>query len=274
MSEKDLVFENRQMARGFTSLPNVVLKAKGLSLQAKAVYTALLSYAWSNDECFPGQDSLCEDLDVDVKTLRKYLYELKEYGLIDWKRRMHKTNLYIIKDINNFNFFNSDCQKGNIPQQDRETCPYQYREMSPFLDRETCPEQNNIQDNNTHINNTQSINQSEGNIYSNDKVIDGLIDLNNIKKQYGLNDEDLKVCLSRLQGKNITNIVKYFETIVKNYLSEKNIVNASKEATNDKSNCLNYIPPRNYFNAYGGQRKYDIDDLEKKLLAASRKENI
>lgn len=271
MSEKDLVFENRHMVKGFTSLPNVVLKAKGLSLQAKAVYAALLSYAWFNDECFPGQDVLCNDLDIDGKTLRKYLKELRDFGLIDWTRRFQKSNIYIIKDLNTVDFNNS----GNFTATVRDTFPVQERDTSPVLIREMYPEQNNIQDNNTHINNTQSINQSEGKIYSdNDKLMDGLIDLDNIKKQYNLNDEDIKICLSRLQGKNIKNIVKYFETIVKNYLSEKNIVKASKEATNDKSNCLNYIPPKNYFNAYGGQRKYDIDDLEKKLLAASRRNQV
>ena len=49
---------------GFTQVPNAILRATEISQGAKLVYAMLLSYAWHNNECFPGQDRLAEDLSI------------------------------------------------------------------------------------------------------------------------------------------------------------------------------------------------------------------
>ena len=41
---------------GFTQLPNFILRDPKISIGAKTAYSLLLSYAWHNDLCFPGQD--------------------------------------------------------------------------------------------------------------------------------------------------------------------------------------------------------------------------
>src|SRR5260221_632923 len=45
-------------AMGFTQLPNFLLKSKNLSSGDKVTFAMLLSYAWQNDFCFPGQARL------------------------------------------------------------------------------------------------------------------------------------------------------------------------------------------------------------------------
>jgi len=98
--QKTLVILDPALRRGFTSIPNCVLKAPGLSLAAKAMYAILLSFAWENDECFPGKQALAKAAGVDVRTVHKYLVELREYGLISWARRgLNQTNLYYVHDL-------------------------------------------------------------------------------------------------------------------------------------------------------------------------------
>jgi len=99
LEKHTIVVLNEALKHGFTQLPNYVLKAKKLSFGARLAYAVLLSYAWQEDSCFPGQLRMAEDLDTTPRMLRNYLNELKKYGFIDWQRRgLNKTNVYYILD--------------------------------------------------------------------------------------------------------------------------------------------------------------------------------
>src|SRR5919199_4237426 len=72
---------------GFTQVPRLILRARGLSNTAKLVYALLLDYAWQQGSCFPGQQQLAADLDTTERTIQRALTELRDYGLIAWQRR-------------------------------------------------------------------------------------------------------------------------------------------------------------------------------------------
>jgi DNA-binding MarR family transcriptional regulator len=63
--------------KGFTQVPNALLRHKAISPGSKLVYTMLLSYAWQNDFCFPGQETLAKDMGVTSRSVRTYLKELE-----------------------------------------------------------------------------------------------------------------------------------------------------------------------------------------------------
>lgn len=90
---------NPTLASGFTQVPSPVLRARGLSQEAKCCYALLLDYAWQKGSCFPGQERLAWDLGVRRRqTASAALNELREYGLIDWSRRPNRSNVYLILD--------------------------------------------------------------------------------------------------------------------------------------------------------------------------------
>jgi hypothetical protein len=94
-----LQVENEALRRGFTLIPNYVLRARGLSRDAKLLYGILLSYAWQDSSCFPGYEVLMEDMQCHREALAKYIKELKEKGWIEVRRRgQGKTSIYTIKD--------------------------------------------------------------------------------------------------------------------------------------------------------------------------------
>jgi biotin operon repressor len=94
-----LIIENEALRKGFTITPNYILRDQTVSFGAKLTYTLLLSYAWQEGNCFPGQTRLGHDLGVTRKAVNKYLRELKEKGFVTWTRRgMGKTNVYYILD--------------------------------------------------------------------------------------------------------------------------------------------------------------------------------
>jgi DNA-binding transcriptional ArsR family regulator len=80
---------------GFTQVPNFLLKSSKLSAGDKITFAMLLSYAWQNDYCFPGQDRLAQDLGLSERSVRTHLKSLEQYGLLAIRRRgQGKTNIY------------------------------------------------------------------------------------------------------------------------------------------------------------------------------------
>ena len=80
---------------GFTQVPNVILTDTALSVGAKLAYAMLLKYAWSNDACFPGQQTLAKDMGAGERSIRTYLKELEDIGFLEVKQRgLGKTNIY------------------------------------------------------------------------------------------------------------------------------------------------------------------------------------
>lgn len=96
--EQDTItIEDRTLRNGFTRIPNGVLRREGLSPGAKLAYMGLLSYAWQEGSCFPGQARLAHDLGVGQRSVIRYLKELQAIGLLQVQRRgLGKTNLYIL----------------------------------------------------------------------------------------------------------------------------------------------------------------------------------
>src|ERR1700689_4445942 len=82
---------------GFTQVPNFLLKSKSLSSGDKLAFAMLLSYAWQNDYCYPGQMRLAEDMGLHETNVRKHLKSLEANGLLSIVRRgQGKTNVYIL----------------------------------------------------------------------------------------------------------------------------------------------------------------------------------
>jgi hypothetical protein len=93
-------FEDEALAQGFTQIPNAIVRNPNLSMQAKYLYGLLLSYAWNDPDAYPGLERLRRDTGAKVETLRKYLYELSDAGVLGIERRGRgKTNLYTFKAL-------------------------------------------------------------------------------------------------------------------------------------------------------------------------------
>src|SRR5579863_5074852 len=97
LKERNIVLKGADAAtqQGFTQVPNFLLKMKTLSSGDKMTFAMLLSYAWQNDFCFPGQARLAEDMGLDERTVRRHLKALEAHDLLTISRRgLGKTNIY------------------------------------------------------------------------------------------------------------------------------------------------------------------------------------
>jgi hypothetical protein len=85
---------------GFTQIPNFILRDPSVSIGAKTVYSLLLSYAWHNDLCFPGQDRLAKDVGMGIASVNRFIKELEACSLIEIARRgQGKTNFYTVNFV-------------------------------------------------------------------------------------------------------------------------------------------------------------------------------
>src|SRR5512135_953935 len=87
--DRSLILRGADLAtrRGWTGVPNFILESKQISAGAKLIYAMLLKYARELDECFPGQDRLACDMGNGVRSIRRWLQELEQVGLIKIKQR-------------------------------------------------------------------------------------------------------------------------------------------------------------------------------------------
>jgi hypothetical protein len=90
-----IIGADRATAGGFTQVPNFILTSNKIGVGAKLVYAMLLKYAWANDSCFPGQQTLARDMGAGERSVRTYLKELEKTGYLKITQRgLGKTNLY------------------------------------------------------------------------------------------------------------------------------------------------------------------------------------
>ena len=131
-----LLVENEALRKGFTVIPNYVLRNPLTSLGARMTFTLLLSYAWQEGSCFPGQKRLARDLGIKERMVRYYLTELQKSGFIEAKRRgMGKTNVYVIKDV--------QPDRQNIAGQDRQSIADQERQNIAYKENTDIQKHNN-----------------------------------------------------------------------------------------------------------------------------------
>lgn len=110
-----IVIVDDAMRGGFTQIPNAVLRNPNITTGAKVAYGVLLSYAWQDDHCFPGQERMARDMGVTERSVITYLKQLDESGLIDIKRRgLGKTNLYTINRIRDEDFSSQEVKSLHI----------------------------------------------------------------------------------------------------------------------------------------------------------------
>jgi len=100
LHQRTLIFEDKNIRKGFAQVPNVVLRDSTLSGNEKTLYALLLSYAWQDKECFPGQDKLAEDMGLSRVSVNQMLSKLKNKKLIRIKRQgLGKVNIYHIRKL-------------------------------------------------------------------------------------------------------------------------------------------------------------------------------
>ena len=90
-------------SKGYGTISQHVTRNKNISVQAKGVYSYLVSCAGNDKQTYPTQALMCEELGIKKPlTLRKYIKELQAEGLVKivktTKKSLFYKNIYLICD--------------------------------------------------------------------------------------------------------------------------------------------------------------------------------
>ncbi|MBF7084143.1 helix-turn-helix domain-containing protein [Desulfallas sp. Bu1-1] len=79
--EKTLVILDPTLRGGFTPIPNAVLTASGLSLEAKGLYMIISAFVYGGGT-FPGRHELAKVTGFPVKKVNRIIEELEREGYL------------------------------------------------------------------------------------------------------------------------------------------------------------------------------------------------
>jgi predicted ArsR family transcriptional regulator len=92
----------RNVELGYGTVTKDAMQDRELTIEAKAIYAYLCSFAGGKDEAWPSVNKMCYDLNISENRLRKHLNLLIEKEYIErYRRRYTNTsqwanNVYII----------------------------------------------------------------------------------------------------------------------------------------------------------------------------------
>lgn len=76
------------MSQGFGLSPKIVMRDKRLTVEAKAIYSYIASFAGAGSQSFPGRDLMLEELDISPKRYYKHLQLLVECDYLRIEREI------------------------------------------------------------------------------------------------------------------------------------------------------------------------------------------
>lgn len=88
--------------KNFTQIPNTLLRNPKIKNGPFRLLSVLWSYKYKHNDVFVSQSTLAKDLGVNLRTITGWLSNLKKLELVNWKKRIGRSNLY---SFNMENFF-------------------------------------------------------------------------------------------------------------------------------------------------------------------------
>lgn len=83
----------------FVPIPHAVLYDKRLSMGAKVAYSLLYARCCGKNYCLLGRERLAEELGTNLRTVKRYVAELRGFGLIETHRRMGTSSVTKFSEI-------------------------------------------------------------------------------------------------------------------------------------------------------------------------------
>ncbi len=71
---------------GYGLIPRNIMRDKNISLQAKAIFSYLASFAGNKESAYPSVELMMNELNMSSGTFYKYLKELREHGIVEVKK--------------------------------------------------------------------------------------------------------------------------------------------------------------------------------------------
>ena len=227
------------LSKGYGIIPKLIMQSD-ISIEAKAIYAYMCSFAGNGQSAFPGVDKIIYELKITRRRFYKYRKELEDHGMI----KVQKTR-------------NGNRNSRNI-----------------YIIAQTIPDKCHFD---TYQNEQYQNDYTNNNILTSNKLNNNNVNNNNREVVV---DKEVKKILKGFTTKEISSVIKFCEEnkvhvdvveeklkILKSMKKVNNKVGALISAIkNDWKESSGIDNSKNPKEANFTQREYDYDDLEKGLL--------
>ena len=259
---------------GYGYIPKSVMRCKNISIQAKAIYAYLISFAGRKSEAYPSRKLMCYDLNVSQDTLNKYLKELIEQKLISKtqsrKESKFANNVYcfnyeiepviLLTDNSVTEKFHSDLTENSITEKSGNVI-IDNEQMVTNKNKEN---NNNINTNSNTNNNTNNNNNYKINKESNYS----LQELKSITNKYIHSPELIKAFNEFLDFRQAIHKPVLTEIQLKKMVELLN----NCEDIEDAIACIGYSIRNNYQDLYTDYKTFPVTQKTSKMSADEIKE--
>lgn len=90
----DLLRVEGIMSQGFGLSPKIVMRDQRLTIEAKAIYSYIVSFAGAGNQSFPGRDMMVEELGISIKRYYKHLQLLIECDYLRIEREKGENGMF------------------------------------------------------------------------------------------------------------------------------------------------------------------------------------
>lgn len=206
---------------GYGTIYKQVMKEPKLSIEAKAIYCYLSSYAGGKDIAFPSVSLICHELNISKNRFYKHRNELVDKQIISVKRERTENgfskNIYTINhhfvcrnfvDIQNVDIRNVDIQNVDIQNEDTKN--------------------NSIKKNNIKNNKEKNKSSSDDTTTAYDFLLNNFVEMQNTNKQKEVSNliQDIKdntldvVKVATNYCKENNKGLNYFIAVIKNWIAD------------------------------------------------------
>ncbi len=248
------------LCKGYGIIPKLIMQAN-ISIEAKAIYAYMCSFAGNGETAFPSIEKIIKDLNISESRFYRHRRQLIDYGFIKVQQNKIKgkvvNNTYIILQVINENK-SKNYKEPYLQNKGTDRKPYPQIACTEIVCTEiACTGNEGSNNNRTNNNKTNNNNINNNNT---DVVV----------------NKDFQKVLKGFDESDIKSILKFcFENHIDIEVVEEKlkIINGMKKVNNRVGALIKAIkedwkPNKGQVNnnCNFSQRDYDYDDLEKKLL--------
>lgn len=134
--------ENLFTTQGYGIVSKTVMTMKGLHPMSKCIYAYFQTFNGNDNMIYPSQKTMMADLEIkDAKTLRKYLNQLEEFGLIKIQKTFNKEKnqysnnvYYIAEEYSVMEKWKKEYQEKKSKEESKETTKGSTKEEIPSVE--------------------------------------------------------------------------------------------------------------------------------------------
>lgn len=273
METNNFIQVNGIMSQGYGFSPKAVMRDTRLTIEAKAIYSYMSSFAGSGLTAFPTIELQLHELSISKSRYYKHRKLLEDLGYITIKQtRVKGTNGKVVngKNIYTIEQFPVEKEEVEVPQNKESHKTIENTTFSEFTQNET-PQNSTAQNVESNSNNLNSNNLNSNNISSSSKEdeeeVKKLLEICQLQ-EFKLSKKDIKALLVVYSFDKIAKAIitaGSTDSTIKNYKGYLvSVLNDMEKVKKVDININNKDSKKS--NANFTQREQDMNELEKQLL--------